>query len=256
MPVSRSLLRVTLAVFALATSSSANAEESSAMSDPTPVTVSDINAAIRARDAKRAVALLDRAPEVIAARDADGRTPLTLAAYMEQSELVALLRDRRGAPDFFEACIVGDEGVVRAALARGQNVDERAPDGYTPLGLAVFFRNPAIARLLIDAGADLDAKASNLQAVAPIHAAVARGDLATLTLLLERGADPNLTQEKHVRPLHDAAITGNSAAAALLLMYGADPAARTEEGQSAADLAHGKGHSALAQRLQVLAARR
>jgi uncharacterized protein len=54
---------------------------------------------------------------------------------------------------------------------------------------------------LIDAGADLNAKANNALQVAPIHAAIARSDIATLGLLLERGADPNLTQQKLVRPL-------------------------------------------------------
>jgi uncharacterized protein len=186
----------------------------------------------------------------LAKRNDRGLTPLLLAAYLERQSMVPRLRSAKPNLDFFEACVVGDLKRLRTVLARGQDVDERSPDGFTPLGLAVFFRQPLAARLLIDAGADLNASATNAQQVAPIHAAIARADIATLGLLLERGADPNLAQQKLVRPIHDAAASGNLAATAMLLMFNADARSKTEEGNSPADLAKTKGHVELARQLE------
>ena len=194
------------------------------------------------------------------ARNAQGVSPLSWAAYLQQPDVVELVRSRRGTPDFHEACIVGDAEVVRAGLAHGQDVDQPAADGFTPLGLAVFFGQPGIAQLLINAGADLNRRASNPQQVAPIHAAVARNDLATLELLLARGADPDLPQAQQIRPLHEAAGAGRMAAAALLLLFGADPAAEADPGPETggrrrpAELARARGHAAIAERLEAAAA--
>jgi len=156
---------------------------------------------------------------------------------------------------FFEACIAGDEAAVQSALDRGQDIDAFAPDGFTALALAVSFGHHSLARRLIEAGADVNRRANTAQNVGPIHAALARGDMQTLELLLQMGADPNAVQEKNVRPLHEAASSGNTVGAALLLMYGADPCAKADDGQTPADLALSKGY-ALADRLHALSLRR
>lgn len=205
--------------------------------------------AIRANDPDGLARLLDSDPALGGRRSGEGLSALSLAAYMERPALVEIVRERRGTPDFFEACIVGDASVVRDALASGQDVDALAPDGFTPLGLAVFFRNPEIARMLIDAGAGVDRRSANSQQVGPIHAAVARRDLPMLELLLSRGADPDAAQQDLFRPVHGAAASGQAAAVALLAFFGADLSARTGDGRSAADLARAGGHTALADRL-------
>lgn len=218
--------------------------------------IEELFGAIRDRNLARVTELIASDPAVLSRRNAQGISPLSWAAYLELPVMVEALRARRGTPDFHEACIVGDDAVVRAALAGGQDVDAPAPDGFVPLGLAVFFRQGAIARLLIDAGADVNARAANAQQVAPVHAAVARNDLAMLELLLLQGADPDAPQARGFRPLHGAALGGHTAAVALLLMFGADVAAATEEGQRAADLARRSGHTALAERLALISGRR
>jgi uncharacterized protein len=209
--------------------------------------------AIRAHDLAKVDAVISAHPSVLAERNSQGVSPLSWAAYLGQQPIVEALRVKRGAPDFHEACIVGDEGAVRAALAAGQDVNAFAPDGFTPVALGAFFRHPGIVKLLVDAGADMNLRSNNAQKVGPLHAAAARNDVQTLELLLVRGADPNLPQEKLARPLHSAAANGNTVAVALLLMYGADPNAATEEGERPADMAKKKGH-ALAARLETIAA--
>jgi ankyrin repeat protein len=218
-------------------------------------TIEPLFEAIQAGDLGKVNALIAAHPSMLNARNARGASPLSWAAYTGQAAILAALRSRRPELDFFEACIVSDESAVRAAMEAGQDVDAFAPDGFTPLALAVFFGHAVLARRLIEAGADVNLRAKNDQHVGPIHAALARGDLQTLELLLQMGADPNAPQEKNIRPLHEAASSGSTVGVALLLMYGADPAAKADDGHTAADLARGKGY-AIAARLEALAAKR
>lgn len=206
-------------------------------------------AAIRDRDQGKIEVLLAADSSLLSRRNAMGISPLSWAAYLEQTSILELLRSLRGTPDFHEACIVGDESTVREALRGGQDVNAPAPDGFTPLGLAVFFRQPEVMRLLLDSGADVNARANNAQQVGPVHAAVARGDLASLEVLLNRGADPDAPQAKGIRALHVAAANGNAAAVDLLLRFGARPQLASDDGSKPEALARRSGHAALADRL-------
>ena len=208
--------------------------------------------AIRQNDTTTVDNLIAASPALLTHRDDNGTSALTFAAYVENKALVDRLRIARGTPDFFEAVIIGDLAVVRAALADGQNIEERAPDGFTALGLAVFFRQPETALLLMDAGADVNAQATNASRVGPIHAAAARQDIATLELLLYRGANPNAPQQQQIRPIHVTAQSGSSPMTAMLLMFGADASLASEDGKRAADYARAKGHLELAQRLDAM----
>jgi len=210
-------------------------------------------ASIRSNDVQALTTLIQEDPASTSERSDQGVSPLLFAAYNERPEMVSILLKHTRDLSFFEACVVGDLPAVRRYIARGTDIDQHAPDGFTPLGLAIFFRQPAVARLLIDAGADVDAKASNTLQVAPIHAAVARSDFATLQLLLEAGADPNLTQQRLMRPIHEASAAGSLPIVAMLLFYGADAMARNEEGKLASDFAYQAGHESLGDRLAMLA---
>jgi ankyrin repeat protein len=116
-------------------------------------------------------------------------------------------------------------------------LDTKSADGYPPLGLAIFFRQPDVAKFLIECGADVNAAADNQQRVAPLHAAAAVGDRETMKLLLERGADPNARQQVDFTPLHGAASRGDVEMAKMLIAHGADPAARSSDGMDAAAFA-------------------
>lgn len=227
----------------------------SAVQAATASSAEELLRAIRADDMGALARVLSNDPGSADLTLADGTTPLTQAAYLERTTMVARLQAARTSLTFFEACIVGDLTAVRRALARGQDVNQLSPDGFSPLGLAVFFRRSEVARLLIDAGADVRLRSRNALQVAPIHSAVARGDLAMLQTLLLRGADPDQTQQRLMRPIHEAAAAGATPIVAMLLMFGADPAVRSEDGRSAADFAAASGHVELARRLESLASR-
>ncbi len=183
------------------------------------------------------------------ARNAEGASLLMVAAYRGDAEAVAIVRGMSGDIDPWEAIIMGDEPRVRAALADGWDANARAPDGFPPLALAVFFRHRALVDLLLPMTAAVNARAENAQRVAALHAAVTVADAGVVELLLSAGADPNLPQSRGLVALHSAAASGNAAITGLLLLFGADASVRDDTGLRAADYAAQRGHGWLAQRL-------
>jgi ankyrin repeat protein len=202
--------------------------------------------AVRRGDPAAVASLLDVEPELVHA-EAGGTTPLLLAIYHGHSETASPLVARNASLTFAEACAAGLRDRVSAWLDRDASViDQLSPDGFTPVGLAIFFRHDDLARDLIERGADFRAHARNQANVAPIHAAVSQGNAGMVRLLLDRGVDPNDPQQAGVTPLHGAAAGGHRELAELLLGRGASRDARTNDGKTAADLAAERGHPDLA----------
>ena len=171
---------------------------------------------------------------------------LLQAVYRGDAAARDAILARRGPEDAFEAAAVGDAERLRDLLDDPGAV---APDGFTPLHLAAFFRHPEPVRLLIERGAPVNAVAANPTLLQPLHSAAAGGDAECVRLLVEAGADVNARQEGGFVPLHAAAQNGDEAALELLLAAGADPSAATDDGRTAADLARENGHDAIVARL-------
>lgn len=193
-------------------------------------------------------------PAAAATRNADGASLLMVAAYFGNSELVAALRRTLPRLDPYEAIIVGDLEGVRAAIGEGWEPNIRSPDGFTPLALSVFFRQPEIFDLLLPLTHDVNDQAANGQRVAALHAAAAVSDRAAIERLLRNGADPDLAQADGFRPIHVTAQHGDTIATALLILFGADAGTPTSDGRTPADFARAGGHEWLARLLVERAA--
>ena len=183
----------------------------------------------------------------------DPGSPILAALYNRQPEEARRLAAAAGLT-IWEAAALGDEARIEALAAEDAAVvNAWAPDGFTPLSLAAFFAPAATVARLLDAGADVGVAARNPMQVQPLHAAVAARNGDAILLLLDRGADPNARQQVGYTPLMGVAGAGRDDLVDLLLARGADPALVTEDGKTAASIAREHGHDTLATRLHALA---
>jgi len=135
---------------------------------------------------------------------------------------------------FFEACGVGDARELARQLARDPRLATSWNEfGWSALHLAAFSGAPEAVRLLLEHGADVNARARTRFKNTPLQAALLTGQLATAKLLLARGADPLIRQAKGFTPLHEAALIGRRDLVDLLLAAGAELDSRSDDGRTA-----------------------
>lgn len=204
--------------------------------------------AVKAGDRAMVERMLGEDPALAGARDASGTSALLLAHYHGKAEVAEAILARGPALDVFEASAAGDLARVRALVeAEPGLANAVAPDGFSPLGLAAFFRRREIAAYLLSKGADPSAPSRNPMKVTPLHSAVSgAGDTAIATLLIEAGADVNVAQRHGWTPLHGAAHGGDVEIVTLLIARGADVDARNDDGLTALDMARERRHSEVA----------
>ncbi len=173
-------------------------------------------------------------PDLAAADAKEGISLLLFAAYCRNQGAVNLLKTYRTSLTIYEAVCTGEMEIVMSLLAeRPELLNMPSPDGFSLLGYACFFNQPAIARFLVEQGADTNQASANAFRVTPLHSACAIASLPLAQLLLDNGADPNARQQGGVTPLHSAAHNGATELARLLIERGADPNARTDKGETA-----------------------
>ena len=119
-----------------------------------------------------------------------------------------------------DAVRAGDAVDVRSLLDDGVSPRTAEIDGTTALHWAAHRDHAAIAALLLEAGAAVDA--TNRYGVTPLALASVNGSTPMITRLLEAGADPNLPNPEGETPLMTAARTGNGDAIETLLAHGAE----------------------------------
>jgi ankyrin repeat protein len=216
---------------------------------------SQIFEAVTDGDLSEVERIIDADPQAIDAVNEEGLSPLIVAAYWGQQEILEYIRARTGELDFWEAVVLGANNQVGTFLNQDPGlVTAYSPDGFTALHLAVFFGQPETARILLEAGANVLARTTNALDNHPLHAAVASSNAATrlvsAELLLKAGAAVNERQSGGFTALMAAAQNGDTELLRLLLAHGADPSIRDDQGRSAADIAVSAGYTEVAAQLQ------
>ncbi len=206
--------------------------------------------AVKKGDRESVERMLAAEPALIGAKDANGVSAVLLSHYYGQAEVARTLLARGPVLDIFEAAAVGDTERVHALVTKDPSrTNAWSPDGFFPLGLAAFFKRPAVAKVLLENGADPQ-MASKPAGFTPLHSAVADdsgSDVKELVrMLLDAGADPNARSASGGTPLHTAGFTGNVPVTEMLLAAGADPDASDAKGLTPLDHARGKNHPEVA----------
>ena len=132
------------------------------------------------------------------------RTALHVASEKGHAEIVELLlehgadvnaRDHLGRVPMFLALNGRHAEIARQLAEAGTDATVRSHDDTTLLLLALRRDDPDMARWALGAGADVNAIRKESRQASALMAAAASGDLAMVELLLDRGADPSLTNE-------------------------------------------------------------
>ncbi|KAG8526588.1 uncharacterized protein KY384_008789 [Bacidia gigantensis] len=183
-----------------------------------------------------AKALIERGFDY-AAKDSAGDTALHVAASNDSEDLVRLILDQgldvmiknnRDKTALHAAATSGTGAVTKLLLARGAIISY-GKDGRSALHTAAEFGNEESATALLNAGADIEAKAmpshgriwDRKKGCTPLHLAASVGNQDLVKLLLDRGAFINALTTTSRTPLHEALMWGNVSIVEILLSYGA-----------------------------------
>jgi len=111
--------------------------------------------------------------------------------------------------------------LVTMLTERGESVNAKGSNGYTPLHDVCYTDRVALARLLLDRGANVDALSMN--GSTPLLIAAREGRHEMVTTLLTHGADPDDGGDKGWSPLFIAASNGHLNTVRELVDFGANP---------------------------------
>ncbi|MCE7981950.1 MAG: sigma-70 family RNA polymerase sigma factor [Caldilinea sp. CFX5] len=233
--------------------------------------VIDIFAAATLGDLAQVRAFLTADPSLARAHGPEGATPLHLATTIELAQLLLDHGADINVPDHYTkrppvgwgwgskrdpihrfliekgarvdtislACRIGDVERVRTFLdtdpallyTRTPTWDDHG-EGATLLHIAVSRNRYAVTQLLIERGADVNAK-GGWWVVTPLHWAADNGHTEIVRLLIAHGADVNARTEEHgYTPLHWAAGNSHRATVELLLASGAAVDAQSDSGET------------------------
>jgi ankyrin repeat protein len=172
------------------------------------------------------------------AKDENGVSVIMKAIYYGKKDVVTALVESGVELDVFEAAATGKTDRLRTLLAKDASLaNVYSPDGFSPLGFAVFFAQPEAVKLLVDAGAEVNAPSRESMKVTPLASAAAAKQTEIARLLIAHGANVNARAASGHIPLHEASANGNVELVKLLIEKGADVNAKTDDGKTPLDFA-------------------
>jgi pectate lyase len=115
------------------------------------------------------------------------------------------------------AIYIKDQAKAKSLIENGADINKRTPNGTTPLSRAADIGFKDIAELLLAKGANVNAK--NNWDWTPLHSAAEKGHKDIVELLLAKGADVNAKDGDDLIPLWYAEDEGNTEIAELLRKY-------------------------------------
>ena len=178
-----------------------------------------------------AAAVAGAGKAALAARDAQGRTPLHVATFARR------------------------HAAIRALAAAGADLGALENDRYDAVTIAAVADDEATLALLLELGASAKLVTSRYDGTALI-AAAHLGHEGVVRQLIRAGAPLDHVNNLHWTALIEAVVLGDGGArhqAVLrdLLAAGANPRLTDRQGRTALELARGRGYAAMVQQLQA-----
>jgi uncharacterized protein len=208
--------------------------------------------AIDACDADRVRSMVSAEPELASARDAQGVSALMRARYRLDPALLDVVMGGDPDLDVFDAASIADVDRLRQLLDSDPSLAAAfSGDGFTALHFPAFFGGVEPARLLIERGADVDARGRGWMTGTPLNSAASGRHADVARLLLDAGADPDARQASGWTPLHSAAHNGDLELVELLMACGADPAAANDDGATVLSMAEESGNEDVVARVRA-----
>ena len=181
--------------------------------------------------------LLSNRPPLDVANDV-GSTPLVEACGAGELLLATRLirhgantraTSRFGWTALHQAAYSGGAQMIHLLVTNGAELEAKSSNGKTPLHSAVHneYDHCDTVKQLLRAGADKEAEAEGYWRRTPLHFAIIKHHNASVTCLLESGANVEASDSDGLRPLHHAATHGQLEIVKTLLDHGANPTTRT-----------------------------
>lgn len=123
--------------------------------------------------------------------------------------------------------------IVKLLVKAGAEINARSTVQATPLHVAAISSKP-ITAFLIKKGAKLNVK--DELGDSPLHYSVINKNVETTKELLAAGADPDIKDKGSYTPLHEAAALGEAKLVEMLIKKGANPKAVTKDGRTPGDV--------------------
>ncbi|MGI9595801.1 MAG: ankyrin repeat domain-containing protein [Acidimicrobiales bacterium] len=133
----------------------------------------------------------------------------------------------RTRPDLSEAVADGDYEQTRVLLNGGAEPDQPIVQGFTPLMRAAIRDDGPMVKLLVGAGAEIEARAS-AGGLTPLHTAAIADSPEAMQVLIDAGADLDVRSRSGRNALDHAAASGSVRAISVLSAAGIDVNAQSE----------------------------
>jgi ankyrin repeat protein len=170
------------------------------------------------------------------ARNADGRLPLHDCFELGHDDFAKVLLEAGAVPDVCAAAAYGMHERLRQILRSDPAQANDLTTGESPLGWAVYGRQPVSATILFEHGAIADHPPYDSHGWRP---AAMVASTAVVPVLLQHGANPNWRDTNGDTPLHrvlkSRIVLDPTEFVELLLAAGADTSIRNAEGRTALD---------------------
>jgi len=170
------------------------------------------------------------------ARNADGRLPLHDCFELGHDDFAKVLLEAGAVPDVCAAAAYGMHERLRQILRSDPAQANDLTTGESPLGWAVYGRQPVSATILFEHGAIADHPPYDSHGWRP---AAMVASTAVVPVLLQHGANPNWSDTNGDTPLHrvlkSRIVLDPTEFVELLLAAGADTSIRNAEGRTALD---------------------